>query len=59
MVKVQCRIQRVEYEGIHVICFACGEVGHRSEGCQNVQGRDSKHVSADSQQTRLIDLGHR
>lgn len=30
MVMVRSRLQRVEFEGLHVICFDCGEVGHRS-----------------------------
>nr|GLL45962.1 uncharacterized protein LOC109164864 [Ipomoea trifida] len=25
--------RRVEFEGLHVICFDCGEVGHRSVSC--------------------------
>lgn len=33
MVKIRRRVQHIEYEGIHVICFTCGEVGHRSERC--------------------------
>lgn len=36
----------MEYEGIHVICFSCGEVGHRSDAwqkghvCEEMQGMD-------------------
>lgn len=25
--------QRVEYEGLHMICFGCGKYGHREDGC--------------------------
>lgn len=27
------RIQKIEYEGIHLICFSCRVHGHRREGC--------------------------
>ena len=27
------RIRRVEYEGIHLICFGCGKYGHKKEAC--------------------------
>nr|AIK35195.1 LINE-type retrotransposon LIb DNA [Ipomoea batatas] len=26
-------LQTVEYEGLHVICFSCGVVGHREQSC--------------------------
>lgn len=35
MVWVQKRLQRVEYEALHVICIDCGAVGHRANGCPN------------------------
>lgn len=30
---VHNRLQRVEYEVLHVVCFACGAVSHRSTEC--------------------------
>ncbi|XP_019158194.1 PREDICTED: uncharacterized protein LOC109154909 [Ipomoea nil] len=33
MVWVSDRVQRVEFEGLHAICFDCGEVGHVSSKC--------------------------
>ncbi|CAN1132858.1 hypothetical protein LINPERHAP2_LOCUS7294 [Linum perenne] len=27
------RVRRVEYEGLHVICFNCGIYGHNKDGC--------------------------
>ncbi|XP_019189014.1 PREDICTED: uncharacterized protein LOC109183389 [Ipomoea nil] len=33
LVKVEGRMQKVEFEGLHTICFDCGEVGHRAVDC--------------------------
>lgn len=30
MVRVRNRIQKIEFEGLHVICFECGAIGHRA-----------------------------
>ncbi|CAN1138900.1 hypothetical protein LINPERHAP2_LOCUS10946 [Linum perenne] len=30
------RVRRVEYEGLHVICFECGVYGHNKEECPSV-----------------------
>lgn len=27
------RIRRIEYKGLHQICFVCGCYGHRQEDC--------------------------
>ncbi|XP_019172480.1 PREDICTED: uncharacterized protein LOC109167863 [Ipomoea nil] len=32
-IRVNGEIQYVEYEGLHVICFSCGEFGHRDMAC--------------------------
>jgi hypothetical protein len=32
------RIHRIEYEGLHTICFSCGKYGHRMEECGKDQG---------------------
>lgn len=38
---VQHRLQRVEFEGLHVICFEWGEVGHRSTLCpRKLKGKE-------------------
>lgn len=31
--RLRGKIKRIEYEGIHVICFTCGRYGHRKEDC--------------------------
>lgn len=35
-VKILDRLYHVEYEGLHLICFQCGQLGHRKEGCMEV-----------------------
>ncbi|XP_019161164.1 PREDICTED: uncharacterized protein LOC109157779 [Ipomoea nil] len=46
MVWVSDRVQPVEYEGLHVICFECGEVGHASSKCpKNVETVDPNQTS--------------
>lgn len=31
------RIQGVKYEGLHIICFHCGQYGHRNKSCPHVK----------------------
>ena len=38
--KLGRRIRRVEYEGIHLICFECGMYGHRREACLSKPSTD-------------------
>ncbi|CAN1136729.1 hypothetical protein LINPERHAP2_LOCUS9631 [Linum perenne] len=33
--RLRRRVRRVEYEGLHTICFTCGCFGHVQEHCQN------------------------
>lgn len=33
--KLRNRIRTIEYEGLQLICFKCGVVGHRKEECKN------------------------
>lgn len=35
-------VQRVEYEGLHLICFGCGKYGHRQEVCPAVSKPSSE-----------------
>lgn len=32
--KLKNRIRKIEYEGLHLVCFNCGMVGHRKDGCR-------------------------
>ena len=34
--KLRRRVRRIEYEGIHLVCFNCGVYGHRKENCQKL-----------------------
>lgn len=36
-VRLMGLVQRVEYEGLHVICFQCGQYGNRNESCTRVK----------------------
>ena len=31
--KLRRRVRRIEYEGIHLVCFHCGVYGHRKDNC--------------------------
>lgn len=33
MFKMKKRVRQIEYEGLHLVCFDCGIVGHRKEEC--------------------------
>ena len=30
---IRRRVNSVQYEGLHLICFSCGKFGHRKEAC--------------------------
>jgi hypothetical protein len=31
------RVRKIVYEGLHLICFHCGQHGHRKEACPHIQ----------------------
>lgn len=35
-IKIGKIVQPVQYEGIHMLCFACGRIGHRKECCPSL-----------------------
>ncbi|XP_061369711.1 uncharacterized protein LOC133312514 [Gastrolobium bilobum] len=59
--KVEGRLKRVEYEGLHLICYGCGKYGHRLENCPNkicmVTEQENSGLEKDmnSQETNLVD----
>lgn len=34
------RVRRIEYEGIHLVCFNCGVYGHSHDNCSHRKGAD-------------------
>ena len=36
MVLIKSLVQEVMYEGIGALCFGCGRVGHKRDGCPYV-----------------------
>lgn len=38
---VGSKIQKVEYEGLGVVCFSCGCIGHREESCPMAENKSS------------------
>ncbi|XP_019149842.1 PREDICTED: uncharacterized protein LOC109146642 [Ipomoea nil] len=35
------KVQQVEYEGMHLVCFACGLYGHAKEACPTLRGEET------------------
>ncbi|XP_019159702.1 PREDICTED: uncharacterized protein LOC109156316 [Ipomoea nil] len=48
LVQVHEEIQKVEYEGLHIICFDCGEVGHRTSACPKNKTCDEEKATGDN-----------
>ncbi|XVF67807.1 hypothetical protein PTKIN_Ptkin10aG0151500 [Pterospermum kingtungense] len=40
--KLRRRVRRIEYEGMHLVCFNCGIYGHRQEDCPNLREEDNQ-----------------
>ncbi|XP_061352346.1 uncharacterized protein LOC133297248 [Gastrolobium bilobum] len=47
--KLEGRIKQVEYEGLHLVCYSCGQYDHRSEMCPN----KSHTVNAEPSQDQI------
>lgn len=67
MFKLRKRIRHIEYEGIHLVCFKCGIVGHkmdecptnRSESCQqecHAAGEDTELSVNDEVRSKLVQI---
>ena len=54
--KLRRRIRHISYEGLHMICFGCGQYGHKHEVCpysMNKEGRnDEQQVSSNNEKGR-------
>ncbi|GAV57898.1 zf-CCHC_4 domain-containing protein, partial [Cephalotus follicularis] len=48
-VDIGCLTQLIEYEGIHLICFKCGRVGHKLRSCTVSGLMTSKNQANDMQ----------
>ncbi|XP_061356179.1 uncharacterized protein LOC133300616 [Gastrolobium bilobum] len=49
--KIEGRLEKFEYEGLHLICYGCGVYSHRTENC-NVKANSSVHVLAEPNMER-------
>ncbi|OMO68562.1 reverse transcriptase [Corchorus capsularis] len=49
VVNIGSMVQKVEYEGLHLICFRCGQFGHRRDACPlNVSDAPAAATSTDN-----------
>lgn len=46
LIWVNDTLQKVEYEGLHMICFSCGAYGHRVETCSKLTDSTNNSPSA-------------
>ncbi|XP_061351341.1 uncharacterized protein LOC133296387 [Gastrolobium bilobum] len=37
--KLEGQVKKVEYEGLHLVCFECGTYGHRTDSCPVLRAR--------------------
>ncbi|CAN1128365.1 hypothetical protein LINPERHAP2_LOCUS4586, partial [Linum perenne] len=42
--RLRRRVRRIEYEGLHTICFNCGCYGHKDESCKQVPEVEASDV---------------
>lgn len=45
----------MEYEGLHLVCFACGRYGHRKEQCQGKIAAEQGREQAPAATTGLVE----
>uniref|UniRef100_A0A6N2LZK8 CCHC-type domain-containing protein n=1 Tax=Salix viminalis TaxID=40686 RepID=A0A6N2LZK8_SALVM len=43
--KLRRRVRRIMYEGLHSICFHCGQYGHKQELCPQIPHENKDHSS--------------
>lgn len=59
LILINGKVKRVQYEGIHLICFQCGRYGHDKEHCphklvreeQRAKRDEKKHVDGEGSST--------
>lgn len=53
-IEVLGNLQRIEYEGLHIICFECGGYGHRRENYPKVI-KITENLETGEEQNRRIE----
>lgn len=59
--KLKNKIFRIEYEGLHIICFSCGIYGHNKDSCpggEPIDGREEGHEQIRDKR-KDVNLEHR
>ncbi|CAN1133274.1 hypothetical protein LINPERHAP2_LOCUS7555 [Linum perenne] len=55
--RLRRRVRRIEYEGLHTICFGCGCYGHEESSCTVAKGEEELHA-ATTTTTRKYRFSH-
>ncbi|CAN1171382.1 hypothetical protein LINPERHAP2_LOCUS29527 [Linum perenne] len=50
--RLRRRVRRVEYEGLHEICFLCGKYGHGKDACPKLRAQDEERPMGESDSTK-------
>ncbi|OMO53937.1 reverse transcriptase [Corchorus capsularis] len=45
-VDIGTMVQAIEYEGLHLICFSCGQFGHRRDACSMTSGKSTTNAAS-------------
>ncbi|CAN1181162.1 hypothetical protein LINPERHAP2_LOCUS35206, partial [Linum perenne] len=54
--RLRRRVRRIEYEGLHIICYTCGCYGHNQESCVTDQIPEKKMDANVSYEEGLMDM---
>lgn len=54
--KLHRRVRRIEYEGLHMVCFECGKYGHMKETCPSIKPMQVNQPYSVNQQGAVV--GH-
>ncbi|KAK5771334.1 hypothetical protein PVK06_047532 [Gossypium arboreum] len=62
-IRVEGRLQRVEYEGLPNVCFGCGYYGHQKKVCPKLRKEnppmDHEHEATAVKSPAMTKLNHR